>query len=187
MNQGQPQYPPQYMAPQPAPRPNGGNKTMTYVLIGVIAVLVIALVGGLAWHLSSENKHKEEAEKAAIQQTQDSLKAVAAAAQASADSAKQAAVAAATTAANAAKTAKANTYRGVPASEATRVVINGHGVRMRTGPGKQYPFPQTWDGHAYTVSKGTSLPFLGDYGGWYAVRFEGGTYYVSSQFAYLAR
>lgn len=172
------------MSPAPAPKPNGGNKTTTYVLIGVIAVLVIALIGGLAWHISSENKREEQAKAAAIQQTQDSLKAVADAAQAAADSAKHAAVAAATTAARA---AKVNTYRGVPASEATRVVINGHGVRMRTGPGKQYPFPQTWDGHAYTVSKGTSLPFLGDYGGWYAVRFEGGTYYVSSQFAYLAR
>ena len=74
---------------------------------------------------------------------------------------------------------------GVSPSEATEVVINGKGVRMRVGPGKQYGFPTTYDGHAYTVSKGTALPFMGKKGNWYGVWFEGDVYYVSADFAYL--
>ena len=73
----------------------------------------------------------------------------------------------------------------VSPSEATRVVINGVGVRMRIGPGKEYGFLQYYNGKAYTVSKGTSLPFLGAYGNWYKVLFDDGEYYVSADFAYL--
>ena len=59
------------------------------------------------------------------------------------------------------------------------------GVRMRIGPGKEYGFLQYYNGKAYTVSKGTSLPFLGAYGNWYKVLFDDGEYYVSADFAYL--
>lgn len=73
----------------------------------------------------------------------------------------------------------------VSPSEATRVVINGVGVRMRLGPGKEYGYLQYYNGKAYTVAKGASLPFLGVYGNWYKVIFEGGEYFVSADFAYL--
>lgn len=194
----QPAVPPISVQPQPyrqaAPdgyqqpyyqEPQQNNKTMIYVLVVVIAVLVLALIGGGIWYMNSKKEAKEAKEAEAIriekerQEAQiDSLTEIAKAAQAEANKAKEAAQ-------KAEKTSRSSRFSSVPPSQATRVVINGSGVRMRTGPGKQYPFPTTWDGHAYTVAKGTSLPFLGDYGGWYAVQFEGGTYYVSADYAYL--
>lgn len=75
--------------------------------------------------------------------------------------------------------------RGVPASQATQCVITGTGVRMRLGPGKQYNYPVNRSGHAYTVPKGTALPFLGESGNWNNVLFEGGSYWVSKDFSYL--
>lgn len=167
---------------EPYEESNNTDKTLTYVLIGVIAVLVLAIAGLGIWWFNKQSKEKQAAEVARQEQLakmkeqQDSLAAATKAAEEKAAEAER-------------KVAEATRHPSrpvsVPASQATRVVINGHGVRMRTGPGLQYPFPQTYDGHAYTVSKGTSLPFLGDYGGWYAVAFEGGKYYVSAQYSYL--
>lgn len=180
-------YQPAANYPNPYDEQPNHNKTLTYALIGLIAVLLLGLVGvGIYWF----NKQGEEKQATAeqLEQMEQQRDSLVEAAQAAEQKATEAAQAAEQKAAEAARERAARQSRrpaSVPPSQATRVVINGHGVRMRTGPGLQYPFPTTYDGHAYTVSKGTSLPFLGDYDGWYAVEFEGGRYYVSADYSYL--
>lgn len=150
------------------------------VLLTVLIVLVVLLfVGiGVGAVLYVSNKSSEESARKTVQMerlkaSQDSLKATNKALQEEVKKKPKVVV----------KTQVREV--GVSPSEATEVVINGKGVRMRVGPGKQYGFPTTYDGHAYTVSKGTALPFMGKKGNWYGVWFEGDVYYVSADFAYL--
>lgn len=77
------------------------------------------------------------------------------------------------------------TPQSATSNRPTRVVINGTGVRMRLGPGTEYDYPVTSSGRAYTVPKGTSLPYLGESGNWNKVMFEGSAYWVSKDFSYL--
>lgn len=150
------------------------------VLLTVLIVLVVLLFVGIGVEavLYVSNKSSEESARQTVQMerlkaSQDSLKATNKALQEEVKKKPKVVV----------KTQVREV--GVSPSEATEVVINGKGVRMRVGPGKQYGFPTTYDGHAYTVSKGTALPFMGKKGNWYGVWFEGDVYYVSADFAYL--
>lgn len=61
----------------------------------------------------------------------------------------------------------------------TRVIINGTGVRLRLGPGKQYDY------YSNALKKGSSWPYVGTYGDWYAINVNGGIYYVSARYSYL--
>ena len=155
----------------------GTNNVLLTVLI-VLVVLLFVGIGVVGAVLYVSNKSSEESARQTVQMerlkaSQDSLKATNKALQEEVKKKPKVVV----------KTQVREV--GVSPSEATEVVINGKGVRMRVGPGKQYGFPTTYDGHAYTVSKGTALPFMGKKGNWYGVWFEGDVYYVSADFAYL--
>ena len=159
---------------------NSQGTKLLNVLLTVLIVLVVLLfvVIGVGAVLYVSNKSSEESARQTVQMerlkaSQDSLKATNKALQEEVKKKPKVVV----------KTQVREV--GVSPSEATEVVINGKGVRMRVGPGKQYGFPTTYDGHAYTVSKGTALPFMGKKGNWYGVWFEGDVYYVSADFAYL--
>ena len=150
------------------------------VLLTVLIVLVVLLfvgigVGAVLYvsNKSSEERARQTVQMERLKASQDSLKATNKALQEEVKKKPKVVV----------KTQVREV--GVSPSEATEVVINGKGVRMRVGPGKQYGFPTTYDGHAYTVSKVTALPFMGKKGNWYGVWFEGDVYYVSADFAYL--
>lgn len=154
----------------------GTNNVLLTVLIVLVVLLFVGIGVGAVLYVS--NKSSEESARQTVQierlkASQDSLKATNKALQEEVKKKPKVVV----------KTQVREV--GVSPSEATEVVINGKGVRMRVGPGKQYGFPTTYDGHAYTVSKGTALPFMGKKGNWYGVWFEGDVYYVSADFAYL--
>lgn len=154
----------------------GTNNVLLTVLIVLVVLLFVVIGVGAVLYVS--NKSSEESALQTVQMerlkaSQDSLKATNKALQEEVKKKPKVVV----------KTQVREV--GVSPSEATEVVINGKGVRMRVGPGKQYGFPTTYDGHAYTVSKGTALPFMGKKGNWYGVWFEGDVYYVSADFAYL--
>ena len=154
----------------------GTNNVLLTVLIVLVVLLFVGIGVGAVLYVS--NKSSEESARQKVQMerlkaSQDSLKATNKALQEEVRKKPKVVV----------KTQVREV--GVSPSEATEVVINGKGVRMRVGPGKQYGFPTTYDGHAYTVSKGTALPFMGKKGNWYGVWFEGDVYYVSADFAYL--
>lgn len=154
----------------------GTNNVLLTVLIVLVVLLFVVIGVGAVLYVS--NKSSEESARQTVQierlkASQDSLKATNKALQEEVKKKPKVVV----------KTQVREV--GVSPSEATEVVINGKGVRMRVGPGKQYGFPTTYDGHAYTVSKGTALPFMGKKGNWYGVWFEGDVYYVSADFAYL--
>lgn len=154
----------------------GTNNVLLTVLIVLVVLLFVGI--GVVAVLYVSNKSSEESARQMVQMerlkaSQDSLKATNKALQEEVKKKPKVVV----------KTQVREV--GVSPSEATEVVINGKGVRMRVGPGKQYGFPTTYDGHAYTVSKGTALPFMGKKGNWYGVLFEGDVYYVSADFAYL--
>ena len=154
----------------------GTNNVLLTVLIVLVVLLFVGIGVGAVLYVS--NKSSEESARQTVQMerlkaSQDSLKATNKALQEEVKKKPKVVV----------KTQVREV--GVSPSEATEVVINGKGVRMRVGPGKQYGFPTTYDGHAYTVSKGTALPFMGKKGSWYGVWFEGDVYYVSADFAYL--
>ena len=154
----------------------GTNNVLLTVLIVLVVLLFVGIGVGAVLYVS--NKSTEESARQTVQierlkASQDSLKATNKALQEEVRKKPKVVV----------KTQVREV--GVSPSEATEVVINGKGVRMRVGPGKQYGFPTTYDGHAYTVSKGTALPFMGKKGNWYGVWFEGDVYYVSADFAYL--
>lgn len=154
----------------------GTNNVLLTVLIVLVVLLFVRIGVGAVLYVS--NKSSEESARQTVQMerlkaSQDSLKATNKALQEEVKKKPKVVV----------KTQVREV--GVSPSEATEVVINGKGVRMRVGPGKQYGFPTTYDGHAYTVSKGTALPFMGKKGNWYGVWFEGDVYYVSADFAYL--
>lgn len=154
----------------------GTNNVLLTVLIVLVVLLFVVIGVGAVLYVS--NKSSEESARQTVQMerlkaSQDSLKATNKALQEEVKKKPKVVV----------KTQVREV--GVSPSEATEVVINGKGVRMRVGPGKQYGFPTTYDGHAYTVSKGTALPFMGKKGNWYGVWFEGDVYYVSADFAYL--
>lgn len=154
----------------------GTNNVLLTVLIVLVVLLFVGIGVGAVLYVS--NKSSEESARQMVQMerlkaSQDSLKATNKALQEEVKKKPKVVV----------KTQVREV--GVSPSEATEVVINGKGVRMRVGPGKQYGFPTTYDGHAYTVSKGTALPFMGKKGNWYGVWFEGDVYYVSADFAYL--
>lgn len=154
----------------------GTNNVLLTVLIVLVVLLFVGIGVGAVLYVS--NKSSEESARQTVQMerlkaSQDFLKATNKALQEEVKKKPKVVV----------KTQVREV--GVSPSEATEVVINGKGVRMRVGPGKQYGFPTTYDGHAYTVSKGTALPFMGKKGNWYGVWFEGDVYYVSADFAYL--
>lgn len=154
----------------------GTNNVLLTVLIVLVVLLFVGIGVGAVLYVG--NKNSEESARQTVQMerlkaSQDSLKATNKALQEEVKKKPKVVV----------KTQVREV--GVSPSEATEVVINGKGVRMRVGPGKQYGFPTTYDGHAYTVSKGTALPFMGKKGNWYGVWFEGDVYYVSADFAYL--
>lgn len=183
-NTAQP-YPPvqdAYQRPQYTPQPSGNND-MVKVLIGILIVLVMAGIGLGIWLFAGKSKEPVSQETDVQQETIKEMKASNDSMKASYDQLKK------QIEKKSKEPAKVQYVKqkptSIPPSEATRVVINGVGVRMRIGPGKEYGFLQYYNGKAYTVSKGTSLPFLGAYGNWYKVLFEDGEYYVSADFAYL--
>lgn len=154
----------------------GTNNVLLTVLIVLVFLLFVGIGVGAVLYVSnksSEESARQTVQMERLQASQDSLKATNKALQEEVKKKPKVVV----------KTQVREV--GVSPSEATEVVINGKGVRMRVGPGKQYGFPTTYDGHAYTVSKGTALPFMGKKGNWYGVWFEGDVYYVSADFAYL--
>ena len=148
---------------------------LTFLIVLVVLLFVVIGVGAVLYvsNKSSEESARQTVQMERLKASQDSLKATNKALQEEVKKKPKVVV----------KTQVREV--GVSPSEATEVVINGKGVRMRVGPGKQYGFPTTYDGHAYTVSKGTALPFMGKKGNWYGVWFEGDVYYVSADFAYL--
>ncbi len=172
---GYPPYTPYNLKPQNNGR---GNNNLVIILLSVL--IAVVLIGVVVFFVVSNNE-KKEAEKqrqeqvaaqkdkeiAQLKNTTDSLKA---------ESQKKPATQTKVVVVK---------QRGVPASQATQCVITGTGVRMRLGPGKQYNYPVNRSGHAYTVPKGTALPFLGESGNWNNVLFEGGSYWVSKDFSYL--
>lgn len=151
------------------------NVLLTVLIVLVVLLFVVIGVGAVLYvsNKSSEESARQKVQMERLKASQDSLKATNKALQEEVKKKPKVVV----------KTQVREV--GVSPSEATEVVINGKGVRMRVGPGKQYGFPTTYDGHAYTVSKGTALPFMGKKGNWYGVWFEGDVYYVSADFAYL--
>ena len=151
------------------------NVLLTVLIVLVVLLFVVIGVGAVLYvsNKSSEESARQTVQMERLKASQDSLKATNKALQEEVRKKPKVVV----------KTQVREV--GVSPSEATEVVINGKGVRMRVGPGKQYGFPTTYDGHAYTVSKGTALPFMGKKGNWYGVWFEGDVYYVSADFAYL--
>lgn len=151
------------------------NVLLTVLIVLVVLLFVVIGVGAVLYvsNKSSEESARQKVQMERLKASQDSLKATNKALQEEVRKKPKVVV----------KTQVREV--GVSPSEATEVVINGKGVRMRVGPGKQYGFPTTYDGHAYTVSKGTALPFMGKKGNWYGVWFEGDVYYVSADFAYL--
>ena len=154
----------------------GTNNVLLTVLIVLVVLLFVGIGVGAVLYVStksSEESARQTVQMERLKASQDSLKATNKALQEEVKKKPKVVV----------KTQVREV--GVSPSEATEVVINGKGVRMRVGPGKQYGFPTTYDGHAYTVSKGTALPFMGKKGNWYGVWFEGDVYYVSADFAYL--
>ncbi len=172
----------------PSPPRNDNSKTVFAIVGGVVAVAVIAALGfvGYGFITSKDNEKEIELLELQAQQAEErAAKAKEEATQAKIDAMSQEIKHLQDK--NKTVSAGKGQVRTVPASEATRCVINGTGVRMRLGPGKQYNYPVDRNGFAYTVRKGTSLPFLGRYGNWYKVRFEGGDYYVSADYAYLIR
>lgn len=202
----QPQAPQQqpYQEPQPVPTPEPpteplqqadeptheydepkSNSTLK-IIIGVIIAIVLLGGGGVGYYFYDAHQ-KEVKRLKALAEEEDSEKD-----DESDESSDSEANADTTTAADAFDEAPA-VSDPEPDSDIDEgmqgeyVVINGSGVRMRLGPGTEYDFPVNASGHAYTVPKGTALPYLGtsDDGEWYAVEFEGGRYYVSARFAYL--
>lgn len=159
------------------PSNGGGNKLIIILLAVLIFILVVGGIVGFIIYSSNKKAEEKAKTEEVLQEQKDSIAALSK----KNDSLKV----------ENAKKPKTVTKvvvskpRGVPASQATEVVITGQGVRMRVGPGKQYDYPVTYSGHAYTVAKGTSLPFLGEYGNWNKVLFEGGEYWVSKDFSYL--
>lgn len=154
----------------------GTNNVLLTVLIVLVVLLFVVIGVGAVLYVSNKSSEESALQTVQIERlkaSQDSLKATNKALQEEVKKKPKVVV----------KTQVREV--GVSPSEATEVVINGKGVRMRVGPGKQYGFPTTYDGHAYTVSKGTALPFMGKKGNWYGVWFEGDVYYVSADFAYL--
>lgn len=154
----------------------GTNNVLLTVLIVLVVLLFVVIGVGAVLYVSNKSSEESALQTVQIERlkaSQDSLKATNKALQEEVRKKPKVVV----------KTQVREV--GVSPSEATEVVINGKGVRMRVGPGKQYGFPTTYDGHAYTVSKGTALPFMGKKGNWYGVWFEGDVYYVSADFAYL--
>ena len=196
------QYPPNSQAPgnygtmSPYTQKNG-NSSLKIALIVLAAVLGVAIIGLLVYLLGmfvgksdakdvydkgdtiavnqqvQMDRLQQEQEK--IKETNDSLK----------RALEEEKSKPKTVVKNYVKEPSRRYHHSVSPANATQVVINGRGVRMRTGPGFEYGYPTTYSGRAYTVSKGTALPFLGQYGNWYAVLFEGGTYYVSADYSYL--
>lgn len=184
------QYPPNSQAPgnygtmSPYTQKNG-NSSQKVVLIVLASILTAAIIGLLVWFLvrnSNSEAVSQQQQIDKLQQQQDKIKE-------SNDSLKHALEEEKskpkTVVKNYVKGSSGHYRSNVSPANATQVVINGHGVRMRTGPGFEYGYPTTYSGRAYTVRKGTALPFLGQYGNWYAVLFEGGTYYVSADYSYL--
>lgn len=180
-----------YGAMPPYP-PKNDNSGLKIALIVIASLLAAAIVGLLIWFLAGRSKTEEVAvkddvtdqqeqldkiqqEQEKIKETNDSLK----------RALEEEKSKPKTVVKNYVKEPSRRYHHSVSPANATQVVINGRGVRMRTGPGFEYGYPTTYSGRAYTVSKGTALPFLGQYGNWYAVLFEGGTYYVSADYSYL--
>lgn len=63
-------------------------------------------------------------------------------------------------------------------SSGSYVVINGNGVRLRTGPGEDYSI--------YTkLNKGARVPYVSTSGDWFCVNYNGRTLYVSAQYSYI--
>lgn len=167
----QPQQPEPYYDPyQPTSQPSKGNG-LKITLIALIAALVAMLVGGgVMYYMNS----KEKSHKAELQAYEDSLKQnyqqqlqESESARIEAEKAKEKAEAA---------KKKAESYR-------SGVVVNGVHVRLRYGPGLEYSiYPN--DYNPIYPKKGTVLTYLGDYGDWYQVSYNGETLYISKQFSY---
>lgn len=74
-----------------------------------------------------------------------------------------------------------------PAKESFYVVINGVNVRLRTGPGTNYPY-FTWnDGSPCYLPKGSYLKYLGEQNDFYKADYQGKTVFVSKKFSYLTK
>lgn len=77
-----------------------------------------------------------------------------------------------------------STYSTSGSSSSGGVVINGEGVRMRFSPNFDSGWLTWSNGQTRSVSKGTRLEYAGDYGDWYAVRYQGNIFYVSKDYSY---
>lgn len=63
-------------------------------------------------------------------------------------------------------------------AQAQTVIVQGNGVRLRTGPGLEYGI--------YTqVNKGTRLSYISTVGNWYCVSYGGYQLYISRDFSSL--
>lgn len=67
---------------------------------------------------------------------------------------------------------------------ATVVVVDGVHVRLRTGPGTNYPI-LTKNGQPFYPAKGSSLTYVETVGNFYRVNIQGYTAYISRDFCHL--
>ena len=66
------------------------------------------------------------------------------------------------------------------------VVITVDDLRLRMGPSTNYDCLQFYDDYNVHPHKGDILEYLGEYGDFYKVNFEGNIVYVSKDYAYLS-
>jgi hypothetical protein len=69
--------------------------------------------------------------------------------------------------------------------KAIKVVIDGHGVRLRFAPSLNAGY-LTWEnGATRSPNKGARLDYKGETDDWYQVEYKGYLFYVSKEFSYL--
>ena len=66
------------------------------------------------------------------------------------------------------------------------VVISGTGVRLRLGPGTDYSYLKNSKGEQVSPAKGAKLEYQGEEDGWFIVKYNNGSYYVSKDFSYIS-
>ena len=185
----QPQQP-RYQQPryQPYPQDNGNSKAILYA---IIAVLLVLIIGGVAyWYISNENKKQEQVEQ--LQQQLEEQQKEMQEQKKDIEEKNEQLQKETAEAKEAAKNAKVIVKESVPSHRAVsagggapKVVINGQGVRLRFGPGLSYGYLTWSNGQTRAPAKGARLEYTGDAGEWYQVRYLGHTFYVSKEFSYL--
>lgn len=67
----------------------------------------------------------------------------------------------------------------------TYVYVDGYHVRLRTGPSTSYPYLTDRNGTPIYAPQYGLLPYYGRSGYFYKVGYNGGTYYISSDYTHL--